>query len=1075
MHYPVSPRRDRRRAAFVVLAAALAASVPAEAPASAGAGHGQGAAASGRGAPLPAVVARAADRLPLRFERNEGHADPAVRYLARCRGFTLYLADDAAYFRLGGPDRLEPAESRVGNSPPRPVAGACGVLRLGFPGAAAEPRFEAGALLGSVSNYFLGSDPSRWRPGVRNHSGVSMRALWPGIDLEFRGDPSTLEYVLRGGAGADPRAARFSLRGQEACRVDGDGDLVLSFPKGEVRMSAPVAWQERPGGERLPLDAAFDLREDGTVGFALGRLDPALPFVVDPRVSFSTYLGGTTQELPTDIAVDPNGRVIVGGITNSSDFPVLNAFQSTYAGATTTIVNDAVVTVYNAALNAVAYSTYLGGNGYDDCYGVCSDPSGNVVAVGLTASTNFPTASALQSTNRLGAHDIYVTKFNSTGSSLVFSTYVGSGGADEGRDCAADSTGIYVAGATAGTDFPVANAVQSASGGGAFDAVFFKIALDGSALIWSTYYGGSLTDYCFGMALDPNGGMYGVGNTISTDFPVVSAFQPSFAGGTGNFPGDSFLVKIAASGTSASYATYLGGGGFDDCYQVAVNGNGEAYLTGFTSSTNFPTAFAYQPNSAGGSSDAYLSKFSVSGASLLFSTYFGGSMVEIPQGIGVDGSGNVAFCGVTNSTNLPIFNAFQSSYIGGTPTNNDGFVTRFNAQGSVLVYCSYIASDSFDDPQGLCVDSNGHVLITGITASTSFPTQGAIQSSNAGGPSDGYVMRIVLVLPDAPVNLTANAVGTSTVQLAWNDIATTETGYEVERRSFTGPLGKIATLGANSQAFTDNGVAPATTYTYRVRAFNLDGPSGWSNEAMATTAAVVPIPISPNALVATVIDADSIGLTWNDRSDNEVAFEVHRRGDTPGFSLAASLPPNTTSWTNDGLAPDTTYTYRVRAIGTSGVSNFSNDASGVTSATFTLTPVKGALTDSVKVGKDKVAVAGTFQFLPGSPDGQLNPPAEAITLLLVYDGAPVTIPIPAGDPGWKLKKTKHTWKSPKGSPTKVAVVLDTGKGTFKISVKNLQLATAPANPIRVSLRAGTDAGSSRENWTLKKPGKFKYP
>ena len=1071
---------NRTTRAAAVLAALFAVALPGAAPASVGVDAGARAPARDRAAPAPSVVAQFASRLPVRFERNEGQTDPRVRWMARCRDFTLFLADDAAVLRLGGPDRIEPAESRVGNAPRVPVTGYCGTLRIGFPGAAAAPRFEAGSALGSVSNYFLGSDPTRWRAGVRNHAGVSMRNLWPGLDLEFRGDPSRLEYLLRGAPGADPRSARFSLEGPTASRVDGNGDLVLAFPKGEVRMSAPVAWQEGAEGARLPVSAAFDLREDGTVGFALGGLDPALPFVVDPRVDFSTYLGGTGQELLTDVSVDGNGRVLVCGITNSTDYPLSSAFQSTYAGGTTTVVNDAVLTVYSANLNSIVWSTYLGGNGYDDCYGVCADPSGNVIAVGLTASTNFPTASPIQATNLVGAHDMYVTKFDPTGSTLVFSTYLGSSAADEGRAVFADASGVYVAGATGGADFPVASPIQGTTGGGAWDAVFCKIASDGSALTWSTYYGGTLVDYCFAMDVDANGAVYGVGNTTSTDLPTVLPYQGTFGGGTGTFPGDSFLVKIASTGASASYATYLGGSGFDDCYSLAVSGNGEAYLTGFSSSPNFPTVLPYQPTSAGGAWDAYLTKFNAAGSALAFSTYFGGSMQEIPEGIGVDATGAVTFCGITNSTNLPIFNAFQAAYIGGNPTNNDGFITKFNAQGAVLIYCSYIASDQFDDPQALCIDANGNALVVGVTNSTSFPTQSPVQGSNAGGPSDGYVMRVVPVLPDAPINLGATAQGTSQVQLAWTDVASVETGYEVERKFGANPFAKIATLGAGAQAYTDNGVAPATAYTYRVRAINNDGASGYSNEASATTAAVVPIPTSPNGLVATVVDADSVGLTWNDRSSNEVGFEVHRRSNGPNFVLAASLPPDTTSWQNDALPADTNATWKVRAVGTAGVSAFSNDASASTEPTFSLTPLRGAVVDSPKPSKDKIKVNGTFEFLPGSPDGTFNPPAETLTLNLVYDGTPMTVVIPAGDLGWKTRTTtrinRYTWRSPRGSLTKVLVIFDTVKKTFKLSVSGLQFPTVPANPIRVSVRVGTDAGTSRIDWTPKlKPGFYKFP
>ena len=1056
MDHPRNPRAGRKRALVLVLAASAVA-----------AGRGETARTP---VPSPAEVALRAAELPLRFERNEGQADRAVRWLARCRGFTFFLADDGAVLSAGGARVADVPDSRGAMPRRRPVAGPQGVLRLGFLGAAPAPRFESLGLLGSVSNYFLGKDPARWRPRVGNHSGVAARGLWPGVDLEFRGDPARLEYALRGAPGADPARARFSLGGAESARVDGGGDLVLSLAAGEMRMSAPVAWQDAADGTRRAVAAAFRLGEDGTLGFSLGRLDPSLPWTVDPRVDFATYLGGGVEDWPSDVAVDGSGRVVVGGYTSSTNFPT----QTPYQGALSAGF-DAFVTVYGAALGSVAFSTYLGGTGNDFCEGVCVDGSGNIAVVGDTASTDYPTSSPYQGTNKLGAVDMFVTKISSTGTSLVFSTFVGSSANDQAEECFEDSTGLYVIGGTGGTDFPVVNPVQSTFAGGAWDVALLRLASDGSALTFSTYYGGTLTDYPFGLAVDGNGGVIVGGNTTSTDFPTVAPIQGTHGGGPSTFPGDTFLLKLPSTLSGVSYATFLGGSGFDDCTKVAVDGNGDVFLAGVTSSTNYPVASPIQATFAGGASDGWLTKVNSAGSAILLATYFGGNANEYTEGLAVGSGGTVTFAGFTSSSNFPTLNAFQSTFMGGTPVNNDAWIAQVSGDGGTLLYSSYLASNGGDDIHGLALDANGAALVVGVTNSTTFPTQSPIQTTNAGGTFDGYVARVVKAPPAAPTGLTATAQGSSQVQLAWTDASDNETLFEIERRTGADPFAKIAQANPNAQGHVDFTVAPGTTYDYRVRAVNPDGASAYTNEAQATTAIVVPPPAVPGDFVAFVSGPGTVDLTWTDRSTNEISFELQRRAGSGAYIVAASLPPGSTAFTNSGLSPDVIYTYRLRAVGQTAVSGFTPETSALTDPTFTLLATKGVVADSANLARDRVKVAGTVTFLPGSPDGVFNPLAELVTVQLVSDVAPITFTIPAGDPGWKVRKTKYRWKSPTDALTKLTLVIDTGRGTVKIAVVKLDLPQPPANPIRVSLRAGSDAGSHRTDWTLKKPGLYKYP
>ena len=946
---------------------------------------------------------------------------------------------------------------------------------MGFVGAAPSPRVVPSRRLPGVSNYFLGDDPSRWRSGVPHYGSATYRDLWPGVDLVFRGDPSRLEYDLLLAPGADLDAVLLRMDGPSSMDLDGDGNLVLSFEKGEVRQTAPRIYQESRGVRR-EIAGGFRLLGDGVVGFEAARFDRSLPLVVDPKIDWSTYLGGGGSDYPTDAAVDGSGNVLVVGLTNSTDFPTVSPYQAFYGGGSGSFPDDAFVTKYSSAGNTVVFSTFLGGSGFDDAYGVATDSSGSIYLCGITNSTNFPTASPYQAANGGGYDDAYVVKMSSSGSSLLFSTYLGSGGSDEATEIAVDGTGIYVGGGTTQSGFPLASPLQAVYGGGSWDAVLFKMSLSGATLIYSTLFGGTGLDYSHGMTVDGNGSMYATGVTNSTNFPTKSPFQSAYAGGTGNVPNDAFAVKLNAAGTATVYATYIGGAGYDDCYQIGVNSAGEAYLAGFTASANFPVQSALQPSS-GGSDDGYVVKFGSSGSTLAFSTYLGGSGADYVMGLGVDSSGSITACGVTNSTNFPIQNAFPPVYLGGgSPFADDAFVTKLDLTGSNYLYSSYLQSNGFDDAYGMTLDGNGNAVVVGITSSASWNHANPAQASFAGGAYDAYVVRIALVVPAAPTTLAAQAAGSGSVQLTWTDASTNEAAFEVERRSGTGAFAKIAQTTANEVSYSDFAVAPSTTYTYRVRGINGDGGSAYSNEASATTGSIIPAPVSPNALVATPVSPTEVGLTWNDRSNNEVIFEVQRRAVPGTFAPVVSLPPNSTSWSNAGLAADTPYIFRVRAVGLAGPSLWSAEAAATTPPTLTVTAAKGTLTDSSTVARDRVKVSGTFDFLPASPDGALDPLQEGITVLLGAESDPFVVPVGADDAGWKLRKTRATWKSPRGSATKAVLVLDLAKKTFTVTLSKLTFPSAVANPIRLSLRVGADAGSHRLDWTPKpKPGMFKLP
>ncbi|HHT9110520.1 MAG TPA: SBBP repeat-containing protein, partial [Candidatus Brocadiaceae bacterium] len=379
---------------------------------------------------------------------------------------------------------------------------------------------------------------------------------------------------------------------------------------------------------------------------------------------------------------------------------------------------------------ALAYSTYLGGSRNDSGHGIAVDTVGNAYVTGYTLSTNFPTAHAIQGSNA-GSGDVFITKINADGSALVYSTYLGGGGTDSGHGIAVDTAGnAYVAGYTLSTNFPTAHALQGNNAGGT-DAFITKLNADGSALVYSTYLGGGGTDSGHGIAVDTTGNAYVTGNTSSANFPTAHALQGNKAGNW-----DVFITKINPAGSALVYSTYLGGRDYDFNNGVVVDAAGNTYTTGFTYSDDFPTANALRESNAG-DADAFVTKLNAAGSALVYSTYLGGHGDDDGAGIAVDTAGNVYVTGGTESTNFPTAHALQGSNAG----DADAFVAKLNADGSALVYSTYLGGHNDDNGEGIAVDTAGNVYVTGGTESTNFPTAHALQGSNA-GDADAFVAKL---------------------------------------------------------------------------------------------------------------------------------------------------------------------------------------------------------------------------------------------------------------------------------------------------------------------------------------------
>jgi len=395
-------------------------------------------------------------------------------------------------------------------------------------------------------------------------------------------------------------ACRRRFAGVERVEIGPNGDLLLHTAAGLLRQEAPVAWQEA-AGERTPVAARYSLAsrggegesgregagQDTEVRLVLGEHDRTRRLVIDPLLVFGTYLGGTGPDRDWRMAVDAGGNVYLAGSTDSSDFPTASAAQASKAG-----FYDVFVSKLAADGGSLLYSTYLGGASSDSGQGIAVDADGNAYVVGWTVSTDFPTASPLQASSG-GFEDAFLAKLAADGS-LLFSTYLGGGNNEFGQDIAVDAGGnAYVTGWTLSTDFPTASPLQ-ASNAGIFDAFVSKLAAGGGSLLFSTYLGGGGQDQGAAIAVDAGGHTYVTGFTRSTDFPTTSPLQASNAGDD-----DLFVSKLAAGDGSLLFSTYLGGGGQDRGTGIGVDAGSNVYVSGTTTSTDFPTRDPLQASNAG--------------------------------------------------------------------------------------------------------------------------------------------------------------------------------------------------------------------------------------------------------------------------------------------------------------------------------------------------------------------------------------------------------------------------------------------------------------------------------------------
>jgi hypothetical protein len=667
--------------------------------------------------------------LPIRFEANDGQTDSKIKFLARGVGYGLFLTQTEAVLTL----RRESA---------RDGADAQSTVRMRLIGADPASQMEGVDMLPGRSNYILGRDAKRWRRNVMSFAKVRYRSVYPGIDLIYYGNQRQLEYDFVVAPGADPNMIRLGFSGLDQINIAPQGDLVLKTASGEIRQRKPVAYQEVNGGRR-EIASRYTMKGSQEVGFELGEYDRSQPLVIDPVIAYSTYLGGSGSEIAGSIAVDAAGNTYVTGLTWSLDFPTSNPLQPAPGGNSD--IGDVFVAKLNPEGSALVYSTYLGGIGFDFGLDIAVDGDGNAYVTGATQSIDFPTNNALQPELAGGRGiDLFVTKLNADGSALVYSTYLGGTNGEFDVNLTIDNErNVYVAGDTFSSDFPTVNPLK-ATLSGLNDVFAAKIKADGSALVYSTYLGGRSFDFLSGVAVDGFGCIYLTGNTSSNDFPTANPLKATLADGDT----DAFLTKIGADGSSLVYSTYLGGADYDDPGNITVDAFGNAYVVGLTYSPDFPTVNPMQPVFSG-QADAFVAKFNPNGSALLYSTYLGGANEDWGYDIALDSRNNIYISGYTLSDDFPTLDAAQPrpDTNPNDPNNiGDGFVSKLKADGSVLIYSTYLGGGAFEEGPVMAVDAQGAAYLFRHTNSDDYPTTpGAVQRESSApnqGRSECFITKI---------------------------------------------------------------------------------------------------------------------------------------------------------------------------------------------------------------------------------------------------------------------------------------------------------------------------------------------
>jgi hypothetical protein len=726
-----------------------------------------------------------------------------------------------------------------------------GVIGMNLVDASTDAKLRAEQRQSSVSNYFVGKDSSQWHRNVANFAAVRYEGVYPGVDWVVYGNPRQLEYDFVLAPQADPARIRLQWQGADQLALDSSGDLLVTSHGHTLHQLKPVIYQTAADGSRQPVEGHYQL-DHQQLAFAVGDYDHSRSLVIDPALAYSTYLGGSGGDSALAVAVDSQGAAYVAGETVSTDFPMAAAVQ----GA-------------NAAVSA-------------------------------------------------GSTNAFVAKFSADGSTLIYSTYLGGStdintalggivGGDTATGIAVDGAGhAYVTGFTSSSDFPTANALQASTQSSYGSAFVTELSADGSALVYSTYLGGSDLTEGYAIAVNSAGNAYVTGYTYALDFPTVNALQTVNNAGS-NYGSSPFVAELDVNGASLKYSTYLGGscGYGDAAYAIAVDGSGNAHIAGQTCSTDFPTVHPIQDsnksNTDYGSTNAFVSVINATGDALVYSTYLGGTGSDQAAAIATDSSGNTYVTGATSSPDFPVASAYQAQPVAALPGRAAAFVSKLNADGSTLVYSTFLGGSDSGQATAIAVGADGNAYVAGFTQASDFPVANALQSTNNAGPqrTNAFIAQF------------------------------SGDGSALNYSTYLGGNGELGDR-AYAIALDDMGnayVAGETTSTDFPTAQPLQASlKASASHSNAFVSKIVNSPGAPAGLTAAA-GSGSVTLSWTAVS-GAASYNIYQ-GSTAGSE--AAIPVQTgvsgTSATITGLSNGSTYYFEITSVNAAGESSRSSEVS----------------------------------------------------------------------------------------------------------------------------------------------------
>lgn len=726
--------------------------------------------------------------LPLTFEPNVGQSGADAEFIASGAGYSLALSGGQSVLVL------------------RPEAGAAtpAVVTMQLVGNSAAPEATAEDAQPGVSHYFTGSDPAQWRTDVAHFGQVRYTGVYPGIDLLYYGNQRQLQYDFIVAPGAAPDLIRLRFDGVTGLDLDENGDLLLRVGSGVLRHKAPYAYQD-VNGVRISVESRFVLLGGHEIGLAVGEYDRTQPLIIDPTLVYSSYLGGSLSDSARSIAVDASGSAYIAGNTASANFPG--------AAGTPSAGQNIFVTKLSPDGASIVYTTIIGGASDDAATGIVVDGSGNALIAGFTRSSDFPNTGAYQGTFGGGAlSDAIMVRLSSTGT-LSYGTFLGGMGADEANDIAYDGTAAYLVGSTTSTSFVGETRPSSTPS----DTFIVKIA-PGSAPAYVTILGGTGDDIGIGIAVDGSGNAYVTGSTASADFPVT------VGGNVHHGAFDVFVTRLDATGDwtgAGGYSRLWGGSQDDDGLGIAVDGSGNAYVVGATTSSDAyaPGALTYDSTSNGGS-DAFLLKLNAGGSQALYNTYLGGVGNDSAEDVAVDVLGNAYLVGVTatfgSAPSFPEKNPIVSAPNVARGAD-DAFVTKIDTTlgGALsLADSTTYGGQSADHGYGIDVDASGAMYIAGETSSQLIDLLNAADSVYLA--PEGFVAKL-----DVPRYITLTRTSNSVdVREATPSTSLDQDTYDVKLN--TRPAGNVVidlAAGAEIEIST-NGTTFASTATVTLTGAN---------------------------------------------------------------------------------------------------------------------------------------------------------------------------------------------------------------------------------------------------------------